>query len=342
MEEEKHIPIPKDLGIYRPPKEEQTMEFPYWEMFPRKIAEWITQLEVRAGFPASYTSAGVLAAASCAIGNSVHARRSDTRIERPSLFICIVGKANTCKSHPLTQTLKPIANKNKRRYHEYKQAKAEFERWQSMSKEEQAESGVPEPTKPRPFESPVLRDYSIDALLLALRENPRGIIVAADEWLSVLKSLNKYQAGADLETLMSIWSGIDIPVNRKTSESFIVSNPCIVITGSAQTEVIHKFFEADRDVNGACDRIVFVMPSDLKPTKWNQAEVDPDLQQNYTAVMDRLMGNDIPTDEHGNICPIVLDFTPEAMEIMMEWRNGRHYEGLVENEGDNPPPSRPA
>ena len=309
------------------------MDFPYREVYPEKIAEFIAQLEERAGFPAPFSAAGVLAAASIAIGNSVHARRSATHTESPSLFICTVGKANTCKSHPTTLTLKPFFDKYKRKYQQYKLDKEAYDKWASMSKDKREASGMQEPTMPS-FESPVLRDYSIDALLLALKENNRGIIVNADEWISVIKSLNKYQNGADLETLMSAWSGIDIPVSRKTSESFIVTSPCIVITGSVQTEILYKFFEADRDVNGACDRIVFVMPSDLKPTKWNPTEVDPELQQNYNAVIERLMEYDLPYDKYGNICPLVMDFAPEAMEIMLDWRNNRHYNDLLESEGE--------
>ena len=310
------------------------MEFPYREVYPEKIADWISQLEERAGFPAAFSSAGVLAATSIAIGNSVHARRSATHTESPSLFICIVGKANTSKTHPLSLTLKPFFDKYKREYQQYRQDKQAYDEWHSMSKEKKEASDIPEPAKVPPFESPVLRDYSIDALLVALLENPRGIIVNSDEWISVIKSLNKYQNGSDLETLMSAWSGVDIPVSRKTSESFIVSSPCIVISGSVQTEILHKFFEADRDVNGACDRIVFVMPSDLKPTKWNQTEVDFELQQNYNVVIERMMAYPLPLDKHGNILPHVMDFTPEAMEIMLDWRNNRHYNDLLESEGE--------
>ena len=78
------------------------------EAFPKPIQEIIIATNESLKFPIDFTGASILFAASVAIGNSYKIKAPEGWISSAVIYIALVGKPGTNKSHPISFTLKPI------------------------------------------------------------------------------------------------------------------------------------------------------------------------------------------------------------------------------------------
>ena len=113
------------------------------------------------------------------------------------------------------------------------------------------------------WEQLLVTDFTPEALIEVHKFNKNGIGVYADELASWFKNFNRYNSGSEEQFWLSVWSGKPIRINRKTSEPIFISLPFISVIGTIQPAVL-KELAKDRTENGFMDRILFVIPDDLK------------------------------------------------------------------------------
>ena len=75
------------------------------------------------------------------------------------------------------------------------------------------------------------------------------------------------------------------------------------------------------------------MPQELKALEWTEMSVNTELKDFYFQFIRKLF--DIPVEKIGeDIVSTILDFSTEAKEYLISWRNTTHKAALQENENE--------
>lgn len=291
------------------------------EAFPKAVQEIIQATNESLNYPIDFIGASLLYAASVSIGNTFKIEIKKGWQEGTILYLAIVAKAGTNKSHPLTFAIQPILDSDRRTYAEYEKARAEYEKNAALSKSDKEELGADELVKPV-WKKFLLSDYTPEALAEVHKFNKRGIGVYCDELAGWFKNFNRYNKGSEMEFWISTWSSKPINIDRKTGEPIFIPIPFISVCGTIQTGILNELAKDSRTQNGFIDRILFVFPNNLQKEYWNDTEINPVYIQNWDAIVSELLSLSINLDDTFNPVPEVLHFTPEAKQLLYKWQRG--------------------
>ncbi|RLD40461.1 MAG: hypothetical protein DRI89_11965 [Bacteroidetes bacterium] len=298
-------------------KESAANRFPT-EVFPASIQEIITATNESLNYPIDFIGASILFAISVAIGNTHRIEIMKGWPENAVLYLAIVGRTGTNKSHPLSFALKPIEDRDSLKFQKYKTEKQEYDTIIGLSKKEREQQGHNEPVNPT-WEQHLVTDFTPEALTDVHKFNIRGIGVYSDELASWFKNFNRYNKGSEEQFWLSVWSGKPIRINRKTSEPTYILMPFISVAGTIQPGVLNELAK-DRTENGFLDRLLFVIPDNLKKHYWSENELSSVIIENWQTIMTNLLDLSIVQDEMLNPQPEVLRFTPEAKKCLFDWQ----------------------
>lgn len=287
------------------------MEFPC-QIFPDPIRNLIDEAKHGLSFPTDFTGMGILFAASVAIGNAFQIKVKSMWNEGASLYMVLVGQTGTNKTHPLRLALEPLQDIQSE-YHKTNRMAAE--EWEQLPDPERKRTRFPCPKQI------IVVDATMEALQEILSNNPRGIGLSRDELTGWLYDQNKYRHGSDLETFLEAWSGVPIIINRKGRPAIDIRNPFISLIGTTQPELLTKFFQGGKNVNGFADRFMFAMPHGLKKQYMTDNVMSMKVVDEYKCIIKRLAGFSMAMDPKGNICPHVLLLTADARERLIQWVN---------------------
>jgi hypothetical protein len=274
--------------------------------FPKSIQELILELRDKLNFPVDYTGSAILFAASVAIGNSVKVKIKEGWTEQATLFIALVGRPGSSKSHPLEFAVKPLQEKDNILFENYD---FQLREYQKLSGEDQKEAVKPV------FKQTLLNDFTLEALYQVHSINPKGIGVYKDEFSGWLKDMNRYRAGSDVEFWLSCFSGKSITINRKSSDTLHIPQPKISVIGSIQPGILADVFDLQKQNNGFIDRILFAFPEKTTCSTWSVEQIGSELIEFYGSVINDLL-NRTSTQEIG--------FNPEAKAIWQSFYNDLH------------------
>lgn len=292
-------------------------DFPV-SVYPEAIQQLIEAANIGLNFPIEYFAASILFAVSIAIGNSIRAEVMPGWHESAVLYLAIVGKPGTSKSHPLSFALKPIENRDKENYETYKKQKAEFDESITLTKKERAANGMNSfPVKPV-WKQTIVSDTTPEALAETHKHNQRGIAVFNDELAAWFKNFDRYNKGSEQELYLSNWSGKSIRTNRKTSEPTYLTLPFISICGTIQPSVVADMLK-NRTENGFIDRILFVFPDRVIKKPWSKG-IAPQWPAFWHNILTRIMDLPFNVDDKGNPQSRILKFAPDAMTKLKQWQ----------------------
>ena len=283
------------------------------EVYPRDTQEIIIEIHNKHLFSLDYLGAGILSAASAAIGKSHKLEVKHGWEEKVNLFMVIVGQPGDAKTQALKFCFHPIQLRENQLFTEYENELAEYERSNSESSESKQKEKKPI------LKRFLLSDFTPEALILNHAYNKRGICVFVDELNGWLKNFNRYNSSGEAETYLSLWSGTQITTDRASGKSLRLEDPCLSVIGSTQISVLKDFGKDGRATNGFMDRLLFVYPNNEKVLRWNIQQVNKVLFNNYTTIIHNLidLGGDDPSASK------VLTMEKEAMEYLFEWQNNR-------------------
>ena len=299
-------------------KERQTNPFPV-EVFPLPVQQIITATNENLNFPIDFIGASLLYAVSVAVGNTHRVEVKKGWLESSVLYLAIVARAGTNKSHPLSFALQPIVEQDKRTYRQYEQQRQEYEKAVSLSKKEREQQAIDEPIKPV-WQKFLLSDFTPEALAEVHKFNKRGIGVYVDELAGWFKNFNRYNKGSEMEFWLSVWSGKPINIDRKTGEPVFIPLPFISVCGTIQNGILNELAKESRTQNGFIDRILFVIPDNIQKPYWSETDLSPVVSENWQSIVSNLLNLSITNDETLNPSPEILKFTPEAKRILFEWQ----------------------
>lgn len=287
-------------------------EFPI-SVMPKRIQQIVISLNETLNFPPDFTAASMLYAASVCNGLAVKVKFQNGWYDIGAIYIALVGKAGTIKTHPLNFALKPIKNKDSEAYNDYSAKKIEYDFNKSLSKKEREELLLSEDEMQLPkWDQHLVSDFTPEALIDVMAHNKRGLGVYVDELASWFKNFNRYNKGSEEQFWLSVWSGNSITLNRKTSMNMHISEPFISVIGTIQDSVLSEMAE-NRIENGFMDRILYAFPDDQDKKAWNSKELDEAIFSEWDKILSKLLKLD---SEAG----LVLEFEAEAKSRLMEWQ----------------------
>lgn len=299
------------------------------DVFPEIMQHMISETNRCLNFPTDFMGASILYAFSVAIGNTHRIRYKATWEETAVLYITLVGRPGTSKSHPIKKVLKPIFKKDSEAYKNYEAKKREYDQLMKLPPEERGNNKHVE--KPI-FEQILLNDYTPEALIEVHKHNKRGLGIYADELASWFKNFNRYNKGSEEETWLSIWSNTPITINRKIIDPIKLNDPFVSVIGTIQNEKLNEL-AINRTDNGFVDRVLFAFPDDLKKAYWNDEEIDPTMEKKWEEIILRVLNQPLNFDELGNAEPHILNYTPEARKMITQWQHQLTSE--VNKKGDD-------
>jgi len=290
------------------------------EVFPEPIQEIITATNESLNFPIDFIGASILYAVSVSIGNTHRAEIMRGYEQNAVLYLAIVGRPGTNKTHPLKWAIKPIEQRDNLKFQEYQRKKQEYDAYVKLTKAEKEKKGqgFEEPISPT-WEQYLISDFTPEALVSVHSYNKRGLGVNVDELASWFKNFNRYNKGSEQEFWLSVWSGNTVKVNRKTSDQYNIPLPFISVAGTIQPGVLNELAD-NRTENGFLDRLLFVVPDNLKKEYWSETELNPEIVENWQTIISNLLDVSIIQDEANNPQPEILRFTPEAKQLLFEWQ----------------------
>lgn len=293
----------------------QAGTFPLYA-FPQALQEIVMAANEGLSFPVEFTAAGILYAASLAIGNTHKIRLREGHNESAVLYMAIVGRAGTNKSHPVTFAIKPLQQRDQASYYTYRSEQTAYDQY--FRKPENHSTPGDKPSKPFWIKY-LVTDFTPEALALVHSHNKRSIGVYVDELAGWFNSFNRYHKGNEQESWLSIWSGKPISIDRKTSEPVYIAMPFISVIGTIQNAILDNLAKDNRGQNGFIDRILFVMPDLLEKPYWNEKEMATEYVDRYNQIITRLLDLPFEFDDKGVPIPVYLTFSPLAKSIFIAW-----------------------
>ncbi len=288
------------------------------EVLPELLGDYARQLQQVNGFLPDYTAAGMLFAASTAIGNAVRLKVNETYTAPGILWLVLVGRPSIGKTHPLNTMVKPLAKRDARTKREHSEAVAI---WEAEQEERRKRKGGKDattegPPLPRPVWRPLIYDdITTEALVAKQAASPRGGGLHCDELAGWLARMDQYRKGGDRQKWLTIFNGSQLTEIRKTAGEHVVPRPFVSVAGGVQPA---KLSNLGRDDDGLLHRLLFVYP-DVQVRRYaSSASVDKQWGEIWDKVLDQLLSLEM-RNEDGELVPVLLEHSQGAAEVFAVW-----------------------
>lgn len=283
-----------------------TLSLPTWGI--PHLEESIKHIADIYGCSPDYVTMGQMTAISAAIRKKIQSY--DGKFHNyPMIWNMIVGKQGVNKSEPLKLCLEPLFQIDNEKYIDYKKQLAE---WKEGNK--------------KPVESQIIiMDATAESLYATLgREG--AITSYYDEIVVMEENKNRYTQSGESATEMAIYSNSPLYINRKGSDTIIIQNPFLNITGTIQPEILVSAFGKETYINnGYLARWMFVIPENQTIQMYNENVIDEAILERYDKYI-----RDIAT---APIQPYTVTYTPKAKRLYADYYNSLQTKKEIATDG---------
>ena len=326
--EEDSIAFTSDSG-----KTTETPSFPL-EIFPKAIRDIIEALEEYENYNVDFTAASFLTVFAAAMGNTWSVRFMTGWVSRPIIYMVLVGSPSCGKTPPLQQAVAPLLKLDGEYDIIYCKEMETFRRWERMSAKQREKHSLPEEMKMPQRKCHVVVDSTVEALIGALRDNPRGVLIYKDEIDSLLSNFNRYN-GSDEGYFLSLFSGTPFRYSRKSNnEHIFLANPYCSIIGSTQPGRLGEQFGGKRMMNGFSSRFLKVYPEIDKMPSWNDTAMPDGVLEEWERIIRRVVTVTPSTGQEGKATSIELLFSQEAKLRVIQWKDEVNNKAYAETDSD--------
>lgn len=180
----------------------------------------------------------------------------------------------------------------------------------------------------------VVVDSTVEAMIAAMRDNPRGVLIYKDEIDSLLSNFNRYN-GSDESYFLSLFSGTPFKYSRKSNnEHIFLSNPYCSIIGSTQPGRLSEQFGGKRLVNGFSSRFLKVYPEINEMPSWSDAIMPYKILEEWESIIRKAVSINPPIDQEGKANSIELTFSRDAKQRVIQWKDEVNNKAYSETESD--------
>ena len=290
-------------------------------IFPSEIRNIIAEVHECQGFPIDYIASAMLVAIAVGIGNTHLAELKRGWQESPMLYVALVGRPGTNKSHPLSFAMKPFLDFDYQENKLYERSYAEYDNIMRMNRKERIEGGFPDqPTEPMRKRF-LVSDITPEGLSFIHAQNKRGLCLWTDELSAWFKNFNRYNSGSEEQFWLSVFSAKATISDRKGNRSSIfIKRPYISVVGTIQKKILGELSKGERSSNGFIDRILFVMPNLQQKARWSRTELPDDTEKRWGGIIRRLINLPCAKDEEGEVTPEIIPFEEDAKARLYMWQ----------------------
>lgn len=304
------------------------------EIFPKAIRDIIEALEEYENYNVDFTAASFLTVFAAAMGNTWSVRFMTGWISRPIIYMVLVGSPSCGKTPPLQQAVAPLLKLDGEYDMIYCKEMETYRQWERMSAKQREKHSLPEAMKMPQRKCHVVVDSTVEALIGALRDNPRGVLIYKDEIDSLLSNFNRYN-GSDEGYFLSLFSGTPFKYSRKSSnEHIFLSNPYCSIIGSTQPGRLGEQFGGKRMMNGFSSRFLKVYPEIDKMPSWNDTAMPASVLEEWGRIIRKVVAATPSTDQEGKATSIELLFSQESKLRIIQWKDEVNNKVYAETDSD--------
>jgi hypothetical protein len=287
-------------------------EFPRG-IFPDLVEKYIYENHNKQGFCIDFLYSSYLAVISALIGNRYKIKGIGWD-ERPLLWIAIVGSSGVKKTPAITSMMKPLEKYNKQLFDEYRKQLKEHKDLKSIGEKSDA-----------PVAKQILvDDTTVEALCKIMEHNPDGLFLIKDELMGLIYDSQRYNKNGQEEKLLSIFSGKQIIINRKSDDSYsVIENPFLTLLGGIQPAILNQLFTENRLNNGFIYRLLFCYPDKIELKK-PQDGFNIELYEEYENFLLRFTKLRSSFDL-GESNPIVIELDHDAKTEFSNWLDSYIY-----------------
>lgn len=326
--EEDGIAFTSDSG-----KTTETPSFPL-EIFPKAIRDIIEALEEYENYNVDFTAASFLTVFAAAMGNTWSVRFMTGWISRPIIYMVLVGSPSCGKTPPLQQAVAPLLKLDGEYDMIYCKEMETYRRWERMSAKQREKHSLPEEMKMPQRKCHVVVDSTVEALIGALRDNPRGVLIYKDEIDSLLSNFNRYN-GSDESYFLSLFSGTPFKYSRKSNnEHIFLANPYCSIIGSTQPGRLGEQFGGKRMMNGFSSRFLKVYPEINEMPSWNDTAMPDGVLEEWERIIRKVVTVIPSTGQEGKETSMELMFSQEAKLRIIQWKDEVNNKAYAETDSD--------
>ena len=304
------------------------------EIFPKAIRDIIEALEEYENYNVDFTSASFLTVFAAAMGNTWSVRFMTGWVSRPIIYMVLVGSPSCGKTPPLQQAVAPLLKLDGEYDMIYCKEMETYRRWERMSAKQRERHSLPEEMKMPKRKCLVVVDSTVEALIGALRDNPRGVLIYKDEIDSLLSNFNRYN-GSDEGYFLSLFSGTPFKYSRKSNnEHIFLANPYCSIIGSTQPGRLDEQFGGKRMMNGFSSRFLKVYPEIDKMPSWNDTAMPDGVLEEWERIIRKVITVTPSTDQEGKATSIELMFSQDAKLRIIQWKDAVNNKAYAETDSD--------
>ena len=326
--EEDSIAFTSDSG-----KTTETPSFPL-EIFPKAIRDIIEALEEYENYNVDFTAASFLTVFAAAMGNAWSVRFMTGWVSRPIIYMVLVGSPSCGKTPPLQQAVAPLLKLDGEYDMIYCKEMETYRRWERMSAKQRERHSLPEEMKMPQRKCHVVVDSTVEALIGALRDNPRGVLIYKDEIDSLLSNFNRYNS-SDEGYFLSLFSGTPFKYSRKSNnEHIFLANPYCSIIGTTQPGRLGEQFGGKRMMNGFSSRFLKVYPEIDKMPSWNDTAMPDGVLEEWERIIRKVVTVTPSTDQEGKATSIELLFSQESKLRIIQWKDEVNNKVYAETDSD--------
>lgn len=281
-------------------------------IFPDYISSMIMELAEKNNHNIDYLGSCILNAVSTAIGNTHKVRIKNGMDNCLSIFLCLVGLPGTSKTPAIKFAYRPLKKLDAKDAKEYRERDKEYQA-ALLDK-----SINPKPAPPSLIKR-LLSDYTIESFFSNLSKNPRGVAVVFDELAGWFKNFNRYNASSEQESWLSIWTGENINILRKSAGVINIDSPFANVVGGIQPSVVSNLIQDGRDTNGFLSRFLFCYPVDQNKKPIPEIELDMDsFYSLYEDFINKFVQMNLFYNDFDEIEPRVLPLSKDARALFFE------------------------
>jgi len=284
----------------------QVPDFPV-SVLPDAIRRYVEEGATALNVPADMIALPLLGFAAAAIGNTIELVIKPTWIERPSLWIAVIGDPGSGKSPAVSYAQGPL-DALQRRAHERFQS--DVAAWEDLAEMGRKDKTIPVPDRPV-YEHFYSTDVTTEKLAAILATSP-GVAVVRDELTGWVKSHDAYRQAGDRQHFLTLWAGSPLKVDRKGSDTIHVPRPCVPIIGGIQPDLLPDLAEEASRRDGFIERILMTWPVS-KPMRWSDVPVDTGASADVHAIFARLRQGDTNQE------PTRVLLSAESRQLFGRW-----------------------
>jgi len=259
----------------------------------------------------------------------VYPKRLDTGWnEVPNLWGVVVADPGRMKSPVIEAITGPLREMEAEWRGEYESATSEYAASEERAKLDKevwrekyraaAKAGKALPDEPKQAAPPTQRrilmgDSTFEALQLALRDNPAGLMVLRDELAGLLAGFEHKDRQQERSFYLESWNGKNASqVDRIGRGSINVPHCCLSLFGGIQPEPLRKYL-ASTQQDGLMQRFQLLVWPDF-PKTWSYQDLAPNKAaiEQAKKVYRRIAAMD-PAN------PLKLHFSDDAQELFADW-----------------------